>query len=261
MEVIIQPDITSASRLAAKFALNVLNKKKDAVLGLASGQSPLFFYKELIRLNKENKIDFSHVITFNLDEYVGLPGDHPCSYRYSMQENLFNHINIKPENIHIPNGTAEDIPAECRSYEQAIEKKGGIDLQILGVGVDGHIGFNEPSSSLGSPTRIKTLTDQTRWDNARFFDNLDEVPRHCITMGVGTIMKSRKVFLFAFGANKADVIAKTIEGPITAMVPATILQTHPKVKIFIDEAAAEKLKRKNYYEWVFNNKPSWQKYD
>lgn len=261
MEVLIQPDMASASRMAVRFALNVLDRKKDAVLGLASGDSPLLFYKELIRLNKEQKIDFSGVTTFNLDEYVGLPGDHPCSYRFTMQKNLFDHININPENIHIPDGMAEDIGKECLEYERSIEKKGGIDLQLLGVGIDGHIGFNEPSSSLNSPTRIKTLTDQTRWDNARFFDNLDEVPRHCITMGVGTIMRSRKIFLLAFGEKKADVIAKTVEGPITALVPSSILQTHPKVKIFIDEAAAEKLKRKNYYEWVFNHKPGWQKYE
>jgi glucosamine-6-phosphate deaminase len=199
------------------------------------------------------------VTSFNLDEYIGLPGDHPCSYRHFMQEHLFNKINMKPERTHVPDGMAVNIEAECRAYEHKIHAVGGIDVQVLGIGTDGHIAFNEPGSSLGSRTRIKTLTQKTREDNARYFKSLDEVPRHCITMGVGTIMECRKLLLFAFGEGKAEIIAEAVEGPMSAMVPASALQMHPDVVILVDEAAGSKLKLNDYYKHIYANKPAWQK--
>jgi len=175
-----------------------------------------------------------------------------------MSRNFYCHVNIKPENIHIPDGMSKDIPAECARYEETIREVGGLDLGMLGVGADGHIGFNEPSSSLGSRTRIKMLTEKTRYDNSRFFASFDDVPRHVITMGVGTIMDSRRVMLIAFGKQKAEVASRLIEGPVTAMVPATVIQFHPKAKVVIDDAAAQKLKLKHYYQWAFQQKPQWQ---
>jgi glucosamine-6-phosphate deaminase len=204
------------------------------------------------------KLDWSRVTTFNLDEYIGLPREHPQTYHSFMWENLFRHVNILPENVHIPDGNAADIPAFCAVYEERIRAAGGIDLQVLGIGTDGHIGFNEPSSSLASRTRIKTLTPQTRRDNARFFGSEDEVPCHVITMGIGTIMEARQNLLLAFGENKAAAIAGAVEGPITANNPASILQLHPVAKVCLDEPAASKLQRADYYRWVYQNKPTWQ---
>jgi glucosamine-6-phosphate deaminase len=260
MEMIIQPDADTASRIAAGLVAKLVKAKPDAVLGFATGGTPLLLYKELARLHRTEGLDFSRITTFNLDEYVGVRPDHPCSYTRFMMEKLFSHINVRPENIHIPNGMTKNIPEECARYEKAISDAGGIDLQVVGIGTDGHIGFNEPCSSLASRTRIKSLTEQTRKDNARFFSNLNEVPKHCITMGVGTIMESRKIIFLAFGEDKADIVAKAVEGPITAMVPASTLQLHPDVRVFVDVAAAAKLERKNYYQWVYANKPDWQKF-
>jgi glucosamine-6-phosphate deaminase len=176
-----------------------------------------------------------------------------------MWENLFRHTNINAENVHIPDGNATDIPAHCAEYEERIRAAGGIDLQVLGIGGDGHIGFNEPTSSLASRTRIKTLTQQTRADNARFFGSPDEVPKHVITMGIGTIMEARQNVLLAFGHNKAKAIAGAVEGPITATNPASALQMHPVTKVFLDDAAASELERAYYFRWVHDNKPDWQK--
>jgi len=259
MEIIIQKDAVSGSQAAARVAARLVREKPDAVLGLATGSTPLLLYKELIRLHNEEGLDFSRVTTFNLDEYVGLPADHEQSYHRFMQENLFAHININPENIHIPDGMAENIPVFCAAYEQAISDAGGIDLQVLGIGSDGHVGFNEPTSSFASRTRIKTLTRRTVRDNARFFGG-DEarVPHHCITMGIGTIMEARMNLMLAFGENKADAVAATVEGPVASIMPASILQHHSAAKIFIDEAAASKLKLADYYRWVYEGKPSWQ---
>jgi glucosamine-6-phosphate deaminase len=227
MEIIIQPTPAEASVIAARIIAQLVRRKPDCVLGLATGSTPVATYKELIRMHREEGLDFSHVTTFNLDEYVGLPPEHAQSYHEFMRENLFRHINVNPQRIHIPNGMAADVPRQCAEYEESIRAAGGIDLQILGIGSDGHIGFNEPTSSLASRTRIKTLTERTRQDNARFFDNdLSQVPMHCITMGVGTIMECRQVLLLAFGANKANAVAEAVEGPISAMNPASILQMH-----------------------------------
>jgi len=254
MEIIIQPTAEVATSVAARIIAHLLKEKPNAVIGLATGSTPLLLYRALI----EMKLDWSRVTTFNLDEYIGLPKEHPQSYYSFMWENLFRHLNVAPENVHIPDGNAKDIPAFCAAYEQRIRSAGGIDLQVLGIGTDGHIGFNEPTSSLASRTRIKTLTPQTRQDNARFFASLDEVPTHCVTMGIGTIMEARQNLMLAFGANKAHAIAEAVEGPITSINPASILQMHPDAKFCLDAEAAAELKRAEYYRWVYDNKPEWQ---
>lgn len=260
MEIIIQPDRKSASVLAARRVAQLVRRKPDAVLGLATGSSPLALYSELIRLHREEGLDFQNVTTFNLDEYLGLRPSHHSSYNHFMWENLFHHINVNPERVFIPSGLVEGVKVEefCASYEEEMRRAGGIDLQVLGIGGDGHIGFNEPGSSLASRTRIKTLTERTRTDNAPFFTPPDEVPFHVITMGVGTIMDAKEVCLLAFGENKADALAGAVEGPVTASLPASVLQLHPVVKVFADEGAASKLKRTEYYRWVYDNKPEWQ---
>ncbi|MBN2366094.1 MAG: glucosamine-6-phosphate deaminase [Calditrichaeota bacterium] len=241
MLLVIREDYDAISKLASSRISDLLKKNPYAILGLATGSTPLGLYKELIRLHREEGLDFSRVQTFNLDEYVNVPREHDQSYYYFMQENLFKHINIPPDAIHMPNGMAADIEEECELYEEQIIKAGGIDLQILGIGCNGHIAFNEPYSSLGSRTRIKTLTEKTRNDNARFFKNMDEVPKYAITMGVGTIMDAKSIILMASGEKKADAIRNTVEGPITARLPATIVQMHRNATILIDKAAASQL--------------------
>ena len=258
MEIIIRSTPEECASIGGRIIANLINKKPNAVLGLATGSTPIPLYCELVRMHKNEGLSFSEVTTFNLDEYIGLSSEHPCSYQFFMNEELFGKIDIKSGSTHIPNGEVEDIESECLQYEHAIRSSGGIDLQVLGIGSDGHIGFNEPGSSLGSRTRIKTLTGETIEDNARFFDNPDQVPRHCITMGVGTIMDSESVILFAFGEGKSDIIAKAVEGPVSAMVPASILQLHPNVTIIVDEAAGSKLANVSYYKEVYENKPHWQ---
>lgn len=260
MEVILQENANEASKLAARMVARLIKSKPTCVLGLATGSTPLGLYKELIRMHKEDGLDFGGVTTFNLDEYVGIDGTHPASYRLFMEENLFSGLNIPASQIHIPDGTTRDIPAHCEAYEAAIHAAGGIDLQVLGIGSDGHLGFNEPTSSLASRTRIKTLTDETRSDNARFFDHLDDVPHHCITMGMGTILESRVCMMLAFGANKANAVVQSIEGPVSAMIPASALQMHPRVHVILDEDASSLLTRKDYYQRLYNNKPSWQQH-
>lgn len=259
MEIIIQPDSESASHVAARIIAALIRRKPNAVLGLPTGETPLLLYKELIRMHQDEDLDFAQVSTFNLDEYAGLTKEHPSSYHIFMYDNFFQHVNLSREKIHIPSGTADDIPAHCAEYEKAIRKLGGIDLQVLGIGSDGHIGFNEPSSSLTSRTRIKTLTKKTRQDNSRFFDSLEKVPHHVITMGIGSILESNMCILLAFGKRKAKAIAWTVEGPVTAMIPASALQLHANTKVIIDRAAASKLERRKYYQHVYKFKPSWQR--
>ena len=260
MEIIINADARTASQSAARVVARLVCDKPKAVLGLATGSTPLMLYRELIRMHEDEQLDFSRVSTFNLDEYVGLEKDHEQSYHAFMWKNLFSQINIKPENVHIPDGMARDIPVSCAQYEQRIAEAGGIDLQVLGIGSDGHIGFNEPTSSFASRTRIKTLTQQTVADNARFFEGDEkQVPHHCITMGIGTIMDARMNLMLAFGEGKAEAVAATVEGPVTSVMPASILQHHPVAKIFIDEPAATRLKLADYYRWVYDGKPEWQK--
>jgi len=244
MEVVVKDNYEEMSKLGAQIIADVIRKKPRAVIGLATGSTPLGTYKELIRMHKEEGLDFSQVVTFNLDEYVGLPEDNEQSYHYFMWENLFKHINIVPANVHIPDGNAKDLEKACAEYEMEIDDHGGIDVQLLGIGANGHIAFNEPGSSLGSRTRIKTLDERTRRDNARFFSSIDEVPKYCVTMGIGTIFEARKLILLANGANKAEAIQATVEGPITASVPASAVQMHPDVIVIVEKEAASKLTRK-----------------
>jgi glucosamine-6-phosphate deaminase len=255
MEVIVQARPDDMARAAAREVAQVLNAKPNAVLGMATGSTPLGLYQEMVRLHRRGELDFSHVTTFNLDEYVGLPITHPQSYHQFMHENFFRHINIPPQNIHIPSGTTTNYPAFCAWYEQRIRDCGGIDVQILGIGSDGHIAFNEPASSLSSRTRLKTLAKSTIDDNARFFKSRDEVPIYAITMGVGTIMEARKILLLANGNKKADAVAQAVEGPVTSMITASALQMHPDATVYIDDEAAAKLKMREYYDWVKEKKP------
>jgi glucosamine-6-phosphate deaminase len=260
MEIIIQPDSRKASLVAAKITADLVREKPHAVLGFATGQTPLEMYRILVEMRRTEGLDFSQVTGFNLDEYAGLDPSHPGSYHSYMRENLFRHINIRESRVYIPDGLAADVPACCASYEERIHAAGGIDIQILGLGTDGHLGFNEPTSSLASRTRIKTLTEQTRRDNAALFGGVDQVPHHVITMGLGTIMACRTCLLLAFGRKKAEAVAAAVEGPLTAMVPASVLQMHPRAIFILDEEAAGLLKRTDYYRWIYENKPDWQKY-
>ena len=241
MLVIVDDSCNAMSGEAARIIADRLRRKPNLVLGLATGSTPLGLYRELIRLHKEEGLDFSKVTTFNLDEYVSLPPEHDQSYHYFMQENFFKYINIDPRFIHIPQGMAKDIDAFCDWYEQRIEECGGIDIQVLGIGANGHIAFNEPGSSLGSRTRIKTLTEATRQDNARFFATMDEVPKYAITMGVGTIMDAKELLLVANKSSKADAVKAAVEGPITAMCPASIIQMHQSAFVLLDREAASQL--------------------
>ena len=255
MEVVIQKSAGEATNVAARMIARLLREKPAAVLGLATGSTPLLLYRQLIAM----KLDWSQVTTFNLDEYVGLPREHPQSYHHFMRENLFQHINIAERNVHISDGNAPDIPGFCSAYETRIHQAGGIDLQLLGIGTDGHIGFNEPTSSLASRTRIKTLTRETVRDNARFFGSEELVPHHVITMGIGTIMEARRVLLLAFGKTKAPAVAAAVEGPVAAIHPASILQMHPVARFCLDQEAASQLTRAEYYQWAYDNKPDWQR--
>lgn len=243
MEAIIKENYDEMSKLSANMIAEVIMKKPNAVLGLATGSTPLGTYKELVRLYKAKKIDFKYVVTFNLDEYIGLSETHSQSYYYFMRHNLFKYTNIKKENIHLPDGIAKNIEEFCEHYELMIKKAGGIDVQLLGIGSNGHIAFNEPGSSLGSRTRIKTLDRKTIADNSRFFKRKSDVPKYAITMGIGTIMEAKRVILLANGSNKADAVAKAIEGSITALVPASILQMHPNATIIIEKSASVNLTR------------------
>lgn len=246
MRVIICKDSDEMSRTAAQIFAERIRKKPNIVLGLATGGTPVKMYKELIRMCKEEKLDFSKVATYNLDEYLGISGDHDQSYRYFMNENLFNHININKANTHVLNGKAKDAAAECKAYEEAIKKAGGIDIQLLGIGGNGHIAFNEPGSPKNSRTRVVDLTEKTIQDNARFFASINDVPKQALSMGNGTILEAKEIVLIADKTSKADAIAKSIEGPATEQVPASLLQAHRKVTFVIDKDAAGNLK--NTYE-------------
>ena len=255
MEVIIKSDYTEMTMEAVKIVHSALKEKPNLVLGLPTGNTPLGLYNELARLHREEALDFSQVVTFNLDEYVGLPTSHPQCYHYFMQQHLFSKVNIPPSNRYLPQTTAKGHEAFCAWYEQEIQRHGGIDIQILGIGTDGHIAFNEPSSSLGSRTRIKSLQLSTRQANAQYFGgDINAVPKLAITMGVGTIMEAKHCLLLANGETKADAVAQCVEGPITSELPASALQLHPKTTLILDEAAASRLKRADYYQWVYQNK-------
>ncbi|MFV8165685.1 glucosamine-6-phosphate deaminase [Mycobacterium sp. 134] len=259
MEVIILADAAKIGGVAADAVGALLDRKPDAVLGLATGSSPLAIYDELAARCSAGQVSFRQARGFTLDEYVGLPADHPERYRNVIDTVFVSRVDFAPGAVLGPDGLATDIPAACAAYEDAIRGAGGVDLQILGIGTDGHIGFNEPGSSLASRTRIKTLTQQTRLDNARFFgDDLDAVPTHCLTQGLATIMAARHVILVALGRSKAEAVHHLVEGAVSAMWPATILQHHPHVTVLLDDAAAQRLQLIGYYRETYRSKPDWQ---
>jgi glucosamine-6-phosphate deaminase len=258
MEVLIQADAERAALLVARIVSGEVRTNPRAVLGLATGSTMERVYRQLVRMHREERLDFSGCTTFNLDEYVGLAPEDPNSYHHYMREHLFQHVNFKPENTHLPHGDAKDLGGECRQYEELIQQAGGVDLQLLGIGRSGHIGFNEPLSALRSRTREKALTPTTIKQNAPYFGGEEKMPRRALTMGVGTILDARRCVLLATGASKADIIAQAVEGPITSMITASALQWHPRCTVVVDEEAAAKLKEKDYYRWIFANEPEWQ---
>ena len=259
MEIIILPTPAEVGATAAAQIAALVADTPNAVLGLATGSSPLGIYAELARGVAAGALDFSRVRGFALDEYVGIPVDHPQSYAHVIRTEVVEPLGMRPELVQVPDGRAADIPAACAAYEASIEDAGGIDLQILGIGANGHIGFNEPTSSFASRTRIKTLAPRTLADNARFFDSVDEVPTHCLTQGLGTIMRAKHVVLVAQGEAKADAVAAMVEGPVSSVWPGSILQHHPRATVIVDAAAAARLRLADYYRHVYDNKPSWQR--
>ena len=259
MEVVPLGSADEIAAVAADVVEALVGAIPTAVLGLATGSTPLPTYRELIRRHEAGLAPaYDEVRCFNLDEYVGLPDGHPQTYRATIARELTDGLGIAPEQVHGPDPAAEGLPGAGERYEVAIEAAGGIDLQLLGIGSDGHLAFNEPGSSLASRTRIKTLTQRTRADNARFFGSVDEVPLHVLTQGLGTILRARHLLLIATGASKADAVAQALEGPLTASCPASVLQLHPHATILVDTAAASALRRIDHYREVYAAKPRWQ---
>ncbi|UYO96263.1 glucosamine-6-phosphate deaminase [Microbacterium sp. M28] len=255
-EVVIVENKAAAGALVAEEIAALIAARPDAVLGLATGSTPLPVYEAL--KSRLAGVDVSQVRGFALDEYVGLDPAHPESYRSVITREVVEPLGLDPRRIHVPNGASDGIEHAGPDYEAAIAAAGGVDLQILGIGTDGHIGFNEPGSSFASRTRVKTLTQQTREDNARFFDSIDDVPMHCITQGLGTILEARHLVLLAFGESKAQAVADAVEGPLSAFLPGSAIQLHAHATVVVDEAAASKLKLADYYRYTFANKPAWQ---
>lgn len=255
MDVVILADPPAVGAHAADLVVRRMTDKPDMVLGIATGSSPLSTYRELSRLRVQGKVTLERLRCFALDEYVGLPDGHPASYAVVVAEEVTGPLGLNPENVYIPDGSAADIQQACVDYENALTSAGGVDLQILGIGTNGHIGFNEPMSSLASRTRVKALSEQTRMDNARFFRDGESVPSHCITQGLGTIMEAREIVLVAQGEPKAEALAAAIEGPVSSMCPASLLQFHPHVTVVLDEAAASRLAFTDYYRFVAAAKP------
>jgi glucosamine-6-phosphate deaminase len=259
VEVVITPTAEDAARVVADVVLRLVTERPAAVLGLATGTSPLGAYRLLIEEHRAGRVSFAACHAVLLDEYVGLPPDHPEAYRAVVRREFTDHVDLTPDRLHGPDVRADDLPAACAHYEQLLEELGGVDLQLLGIGSDGHVGFNEPGSSLRSRTRVKTLTSATRADNARFFASPDEVPRHVVTQGLGTITDARHVLLVATGSPKAEPIARAVEGPLAAVCPASVLQLHPHATVVLDEAAAAGLKLADYYREAYAGKPAWQR--
>ncbi|WP_308493131.1 glucosamine-6-phosphate deaminase [Microbacterium terrisoli] len=255
-EVIIVADAKAAGALVADEIVGLIRHDPDVVLGLATGSTPVPVYEALPE--RLRGVDVSRVRGFALDEYVGIDPAHPESYRNVIRREVIEPLGLDPERIHVPNGAISTIEHAGEDYERAIAAAGGVELQILGIGTDGHIGFNEPGSSFASSTRVKTLTAQTRQDNARFFDSIDQVPMHCITQGLGTILRARHLVLLAFGEGKAEAVAGAVEGPVTASLPGSAIQLHPRVSVVVDEAAASRLQHADYYRYTYDNKPAWQ---
>jgi len=260
MEVIIRPTKFEAASLAARLIAEAIRKKPSTVLGLATGRTMECVYPKLVKFHREEGLDFSLVRTFNLDEYIGLPPKDNNSYRYYMNHQLFDHVNIDKRNTFLPDGMAEDTERACWQYEQQIREVGGIDLQLLGIGRAGHIGFNESLSALKSRTRAKALTPVTIQENSTQFNNPADMPKRAITMGVGTILEAKKILLLVTGDTKADILAKAVEGPITSMVSASAIQLHEKCLVVCSADAAEKLEGVDYYNWIFENEPEWASY-
>jgi glucosamine-6-phosphate deaminase len=251
MLLVLKPNSEELAREAARMVANAVRRNPELRLGLATGSTMRGMYQELVRLHRDEKLDFSRVITFNLDEYLGLSSDHPQSFHHFMQQNFFAHVNVSPRKVHIPDGAIKgNYQQYCASYEETIRSAGGIDLQILGIGRNGHIGFNEPTSSLGSRTRLKVLSKETIQDNRKFFDSEDAIPQCAITMGIGTILESKRILLLASGSSKAAAIAEAIEGPITASVTASALQLHGDVTFIVDREAGAELRQQEYYQRV-----------
>lgn len=260
MQVVIQPTTEAAVELTARIIAAAVRETPRLVLGLATGGTMEAVYARLAALHQIEGLDFSQCRTFNLDEYAGLPAKHPSSYRYYMDHHLFSKVNIDPRNTHLPNGAATDLDAECRKYEELILRAGGIDLQLLGIGRTGHIGFNEPLSALNSRTHVEWLTPATREQNAPYFSDPGQMPRRAITMGVGTIQDCRRCLLLATGAGKAGIISRAVEGPVTSMVTASALQFHADCTVVVDAAAAAQLQRQDCYEDKFKNDPKWKRF-
>jgi glucosamine-6-phosphate deaminase len=259
VEVVILPDADAVARTAADI-VEACVRKGPAVLGLATGSTPLGTYRELIRRHRDEQLSFERARAFTLDEYLGLPAEHPESYRSVIRREFTRSVDFREESVHSLDGHAPDPEAEAARYEARIAAAGGIDVQILGIGTDGHIGFNEPMSSLASRTRIKTLTEQTRRDNARFFDSPEDVPRHVLTQGLATIREARHLLLIGLGAGKAEAIAAAVEGPFAAACPASSLQLHPHTTVLVDADAASRLQHAEYYHYTHAQKPDWQAY-
>jgi glucosamine-6-phosphate deaminase len=255
MEVSIHPSAGAAARPAADAIAELVSRNRAATLGLATGSSPMALYGEL-RNRVAAGLDLRSVRGFALDEYVGLRADHPQSYHSVIEREVVKPLGLRPDLVSVPDGSASDLSAACALFERRITDAGGIDLQILGIGANGHIGFNEPGSSLSSRTRVKTLTPSTRSSNSRFFGSIDRVPVHCVTQGLGTILESRAIFLFASGEGKAAAVAAAVEGPVSSMCPASVLQLHPHAVLFLDEAAASALRNLDYYRYVQSHKLS-----
>ena len=260
MEVIPLPTPGDVARLAADIVEHVVRSRPAAVLGLATGSSPLGAYRELIERHRQGRgPSYAEVTAFTLDEYVGLPPGDPRGYRATIARELTDPLGLDAARVHGPDPDPCTLPEAGERYEAALLVAGGVDVQILGVGTDGHLAFNEPGSSLTSRTRLKTLTEQTRRDNARFFDSVDDVPRHVLTQGLGTILEARRLLLLATGEGKARAVAAAVEGPLTAECPASVLQLHPHATVIVDEAAAAQLRRVGYYREVWEAKPDWQR--
>lgn len=253
-EVAILPGEDEVAALAAEYLAERIQQRPDLVLGVATGGTPLRVYDALASLVRERAIDTSRLTAFSLDEYVGLAPGHPASYREVVRTEVVEKLGLDPERVHTPDGAAADPVAAARAYDEAIAAAGGVDVQILGIGHNGHLAFNEPGSSLASRTRVKTLTARTRSANARFFPSPDDVPRRCITQGVGTILEARHLILLAFGEAKADAIARAVEGPVSARVPASALQLHPRVSVLLDEPAASRLELSEDYRSAWDQR-------
>ncbi|MCF6506828.1 glucosamine-6-phosphate deaminase [Blastococcus sp. MG754426] len=255
MEVVILPGPDEVARVAARRIAEAVRRRPDAVVGLATGSSPLGLYAELARQVAAGWLDVSGIRGFGLDEYVGLPPGHPQSYASVLRRTVVQPLGLDPARVHVPDGGAADLDAAAAGFERRIEAAGGIDVQILGIGANGHIGFNEPTSSLSSRTRVKTLAPRTRADNARFFGSPEDVPVHCLTQGLGTILEARELVLVAQGRAKADAVAAAVEGPLSSMCPASVLQLHPRAGVYLDEAAAARLRLADYYRHTWAHRP------